>query len=525
MTQVFLNADQDSPAANAIDANSGDQLTIGPSATISAEGGFSAIDAAVGVTNVEMQIYGTLYGDNAINIEDTGATGGDSILVAHTGNIIGEAAGIKNLSGDVSIVNEGSISGNSYGIAMSGSENTITNSGSITGGSNSAIWVDGTNDLIVNSGTIEAGLNGNGIQFAGTDVNDANVVYNSGVIGGAAHNANGFDWTAIESDVGYASVHNSGEIEGKIVLDGASGGVIHNSGTIDGFVFFGDGDSYLGNSGQLDVGVQFGNGDNEFSNSGRVNSQVSFGDGNDLVVNSGTLDGDLVFGNGNGSEVINSGHINSEIVFGTGANAVLNHGLMTYGIEFSGAASNYVANTGTIDGDIDFGSGNDAYHGARGIENGTVFGGDGNDALRGGDGENRLDGGLGADRLNGGADADVFVYGAAAESDGASHDTIAHFDANSDMFDLNVRVTVVDAALNTGTLSSGAHFDSALTTTFAHLRAHHAVLYTPSAGNEANHTFLIVDANGHAGYQAGADYVIELSHAASLAGLSADSFG
>ncbi len=45
------------------------------------------------------------------------------------------------------------------------------------------------------------------------------------------------------------------------------------------------------------------------------------------------------------------------------------------------------------------------------------------------------------------------------------------------------------------------------------LAAGHAVLFTPTSGDDAGHTFLIVDVNGDAGYQGGEDFVIDL-HAA-----------
>ena len=45
-----------------------------------------------------------------------------------------------------------------------------------------------------------------------------------------------------------------------------------------------------------------------------------------------------------------------------------------------------------------------------------------------------------------------------------------------------------------------------------------------SAGNLAGHTYIIVDANGVAGYQAGADFVIELTAATNLGSLSTADF-
>jgi hypothetical protein len=47
------------------------------------------------------------------------------------------------------------------------------------------------------------------------------------------------------------------------------------------------------------------------------------------------------------------------------------------------------------------------------------------------------------------------------------------------------------------------------------------VLVTPSAGSYVGDTFLVVDVNGLAGYQAGQDLVICLSHAVAIAAFTA----
>jgi hypothetical protein len=67
-----------------------------------------------------------------------------------------------------------------------------------------------------------------------------------------------------------------------------------------------------------------------------------------------------------------------------------------------------------------------------------------------------------------------------------------------------------------------AHFDDDLATIVSagQLGAAHAVLYTPDGGNLAGETFLIVDQNGTAGYQAGEDLVINL-----LAPVNTESLG
>jgi hypothetical protein len=46
------------------------------------------------------------------------------------------------------------------------------------------------------------------------------------------------------------------------------------------------------------------------------------------------------------------------------------------------------------------------------------------------------------------------------------------------------------------------------------LGAGHALIFTPASGTLAGDHFLIVDANGVAGYQAGQDFVFLLDHAA-----------
>ena len=49
-------------------------------------------------------------------------------------------------------------------------------------------------------------------------------------------------------------------------------------------------------------------------------------------------------------------------------------------------------------------------------------------------------------------------------------------------------------------------------------------MFTPTSGNLAGHAFLIVDGNGTAGYQAGADLVIELTSATNLSHFALSDF-
>jgi hypothetical protein len=137
-----------------------------------------------------------------------------------------------------------------------------------------------------------------------------------------------------------------------------------------------------------------------------------------------------------------------------------------------------------------------------------------------------MNGGAGKDKIMSFfAEADTFVYGAASDSTGAAFDILRVCDFALDMFELPTAVTGVDAAIATGTLR-GWLFDADLAAAAdaAHLGANHAVIFTPDAGNKAGMTLLIVDLNGIAGYQSGADLVVRLVNAANLGSLGTEDF-
>ncbi|HUO97266.1 MAG TPA: M10 family metallopeptidase C-terminal domain-containing protein [Rhizomicrobium sp.] len=150
----------------------------------------------------------------------------------------------------------------------------------------------------------------------------------------------------------------------------------------------------------------------------------------------------------------------------------------------------------------------------------VLYGGAGNDTLVGGAGNDTLQGGGGADALTGGSGRDTFVYTSASDSTGAAYDTISGFDLASDKIDLWFTVAKTDTWLKTGALSTST-FDTDLHTDLSgHLTAYGAILFTPNSGGLSGKTFLIIDSNGVAGYQAGSDLVIRLSnlsHSSSLA--------
>ena len=159
----------------------------------------------------------------------------------------------------------------------------------------------------------------------------------------------------------------------------------------------------------------------------------------------------------------------------------------------------------------DLGDGDSVRFDAAGEREGgfDFFGGAGDDSFIGGAGNDRIEGGAGGDSLRGGAGADVFLYNDAVESSGADHDSLLGFDPSSDRIDLPVTVSGFSAAVTSGTLSA-ATFDTDLAAALAGLGAGRAGLFTPTAGDLAGTLFLVVDANGEAGYQAGEDFVFAL---------------
>ncbi|MGH6872936.1 MAG: bluetail domain-containing putative surface protein [Rhizomicrobium sp.] len=114
-------------------------------------------------------------------------------------------------------------------------------------------------------------------------------------------------------------------------------------------------------------------------------------------------------------------------------------------------------------------------------------------------------------------EADTFIYTAVADSTGPKYDVITGVKFDNDRFDVHQAggsVVGVDSAVTAGTLST-AGFDTNLAAAVGagQMAAHTALLFTPNAGTLSGHTFLIVDENGTAGYQAGADLVIDVTGA------------
>ena len=149
----------------------------------------------------------------------------------------------------------------------------------------------------------------------------------------------------------------------------------------------------------------------------------------------------------------------------------------------------------------------------------TVIGGGGQDTLDASGvttatNHVRLVGGAGADQLIAGGGADTFAFNSVIESTGPNYDTVKGADFAHDHFDVPgpaATITAINPAVTTGSLSTATfNTDLAAAIGAAHLGAHDAMLFTPSAGTLAGQTFLLADLNGTAGYQTNADLVVHL---------------
>jgi len=199
------------------------------------------------------------------------------------------------------------------------------------------------------------------------------------------------------------------------------------------------------------------------------------------VSNSGTISGASgVSVAGCYVHVVNSGSIRStdgsgyaiDLTLAFAGCVVRNIGLIeSASVAFrDGAGDDLIVNSGQIIGDVLFSGGNDTFNGARGVLEGAlyggigndvlasgladdlVYGGNGNDRLRGNAGDDSLYGGNGSDTLRGdrgddvlwgGRNADIFVF-----RRGDGNDRIADFENGIDRIDLRDFALASFAALS-----------------------------------------------------------------------------
>jgi Ca2+-binding RTX toxin-like protein len=461
-------------------------LNVGPDET------YATIAGAMGAANAGDQIVleAGYSNENAlVTVNDLFIDGTHSSM--HIDLTLGAGIDMLTLQGNASI-----------DVVDNGGNDTITgNAGDnvieVTGGIDVAHGGLGTDKLFVDYSNAT-------LSIIGTAVNITDG-------GGHAVTFDGFENFTIYTGSGDDTI---------TVGDGRN--IVHTAGGND-TITAGDGqntiDAGLGND-----TVTAGDGGNRIWG-GYGNDTITSGSGNDYV-NGGLGDDTITGGGGNdtldgreGNDTISGGLGNDDLIGGTGINTLdggagidtADYSLSTKAVDVS-LAIGVAQAVNSVETDT-----------LTNIENltGSAF----RDTLTGDAGNNVLTGGLGADHLNGGGGSDTFVYAAAGESTSTTRDVITGFDASSDNFGLTFAVNAVNAEVTSGLLSLG-HFDADLASAIgaSELGAHDAVLFTPTSGNLSGDTFLIIDVNGQAGYQAGEDLVIQLASATNLGSLSTSDF-
>ena len=159
-----------------------------------------------------------------------------------------------------------------------------------------------------------------------------------------------------------------------------------------------------------------------------------------------------------------------------------------------------------------------------------ILAGSGNDTLLGGAGDDLLFGGLGRDRMSGGAGADTFVFNSAAESNvtvgngGAAvlnYDTLFGFTQGQDTIQVDGQTYATFTAGQNGRLDD-ATFNGDLAAAVGNMTGNAAVTFTATSGSHAGETFLVLNTDGVAGYQAGSDLVLRLEAGSLSSRVTAD---
>jgi Ca2+-binding RTX toxin-like protein len=500
----------------------GDKLT-GDSSDNTIDGG-SGNDTLAGGAGDD-----TLIGGGGVDTVDySGAAGGVTVdLNLTAAQNVGGGQGQDTLVGIRDVIGSpfadtltGDASSNTFDISLGGSDAVSGMGGNdvvLAGAAFSAAdRIDGGagSDKVILDGDYSAGVVLNAATISNVEAIDVTAGHDYKLTFADGNVASGQTLTVDGSTLGASdtlTVDGSNETDGRFVLKGGDGNDLFTGGA---------GNDTLSGNGGNDV----------FNLAAGGNDSASGGDGNDTFNFGAAFTADDKIDGGAGSDAISlNGDYSAGVTFGS--NTMVNVETIDLAAGNSYKLALKDANVGagqtlTVNGTA-LGVGDTlTVSGAHETNGSFVFdGGAGNDVLTGGRDGDTFQGGAGADTLTGNGGADIFVYHTASDSTGSSYDTIKGFDAISDSFELGFRAKAVDAAVTSGTLSV-ASFDSDLANDVgaAQLRVHQAVLFTASSGDLSGHTFLIVDANGVAGYQAGQDLVIDITGGSNLASLSAANF-
>jgi Ca2+-binding RTX toxin-like protein len=493
----------------------------------------------------------TLYGDKAYAaaisngggdgppgaVDADPGLGGDDVLMGGAGNDIldGGPDGSNTASyadATASVAVDLTIVGTGQNVGGGDGKDTLTNIQNLIGSAfNDTLTGDGNDNTIDGgAGNDHIFTNGGVDTVTGGDGNDTLFVSGNGEFsfsGGAGIDTVDFHLASFGAEITLAAdVEN---FTGSSSDDDV--GIADPSSTVAHVMSGGDGDDTMG-SGAGNDKLDGGNGDDSLDISAGGNDVVTGDAGADTIIAGAALtasdkidggaDYDILLLDGDYSAGVSFGSttlLNVEEIDLTGGNS---YKLTTADVTVAAGANLLVNGSSLGAGDTLIFSGSHETDGTF-----TIVGGAGADQIVGGAGNDTITGGGGLDKLTGGNGSDTFVYGQVSDSTGLSHDVVIGFNGAQDIFQISAHVvTGVDAAVTHGVMAGGTHFDPDLAAAIGagQLAAGHAVVFTADSGQFAGHTYLVVDANGVAGYQAGEDFVIELSSGTNLGSITTSSF-
>jgi hypothetical protein len=407
------------PAFNS-DTSGADTLIVDPAAFLIAVNGHGAFLAHTGAWTVT--VNGSIVGGGGF-ASGIFLDGGNAAISTIKIGVEGEVGGTNGifLGSSANLNNAGTITSSGFGdaIDIGGGTHTITNSGHILGDIDDTGGIS-SNNTVHNSGTIEGTI----ILLAGGD----DTVTNSGVITGSVLGAN--------------HISNSGIITGGLgggdsddtVTNFAIVGDIIKSGIIIGTIHLNDGnDKFTG--GANPEAVADGNGADTVSLGGGKDTYIATG-------NSGTDGIDIVRG-GAGIDIYDASDAAEAVFINLDTISHLVPANTAIGTDISGTTKDTILGFENANG----GSGDDLIVGsaaANTLKGGggqdSLFGFGGKDALNGGPGNDDLFGGPGNDQLTGGSGFDTFHYAKLSDSGitAGTRDLIADFEPGIDQIDLQL---------------------------------------------------------------------------------------
>ena len=436
-------------------------------------------------------------------------TDGGSDNINNSGTISSLLAGnttINENTGDDKIQNSGLISGNGdfTGIYLNGADDTVGNTGTIDGAL-IALLFEGGNDFLANSGTISGlsdaiGVNG---ALGGVTIKNSGLIESQAAAGTAISfgdsgeqdslNNSGLIRGSVQVDSFASTINNSGSLDGSVDF-AAVEGVVRNTGDISGSVFFyGDDNSYYGGYGSIEGDVYC---------AGTVGDYVGGARGTTFVITASDLVvTEKIVGGASADDTLIIGGEGSSVITARDLKNVSGIETIDIGISATIFLTQALADSASGHALMVQGGGRNTFN-LMGVTSAT-------DSITVTGGAN--------DTIDVGAALTTFAFQSVANSTGAKFDTIANANFSHDEFDASLCgnvITGINAAVIAGALSS-LTFDANLAADLgaSQLGANHAVLFTASSGTLSGDTFLIVDCNGTAGYQAGADLVMRLTGA------------